>query len=44
VYDMVNRQPSERIRAEVARAALLAAEHRAQQLAKEKQRDDHCKP
>jgi hypothetical protein len=34
VYDLVNRQSSEARRLEVARAAKLAAEHRAAQLAK----------
>jgi len=34
VYDTVNRQGSEAKRAEVARAAALAAQYRAQQLAK----------
>lgn len=34
VYDVVNKQSSERARAEVARAALLAAQYRAGQLAK----------
>jgi hypothetical protein len=34
VYDAVNKQPDERTRLEVARAAYLAAQHRAAQLAK----------
>jgi hypothetical protein len=34
VYDLVNRQSSEAKRAEVARIARLAAEHRARALAK----------
>jgi hypothetical protein len=33
VYDTVNKQLDERTRTEVARAALLAAQHRAAQLA-----------
>jgi hypothetical protein len=40
VYDLVNRQQSERVRAEVSRAALLAAQHRAAQLAKKGQTND----
>jgi hypothetical protein len=34
VYDTVNRQQDERARLEVARAAFLAAQYRAQQLTK----------
>lgn len=34
VYDTVNRQQDERTRLEVARAAYLAAQHRAAQIAK----------
>ena len=34
IYDTVNRQQDERARLEVARAAFLAAQHRAAQLAK----------
>jgi hypothetical protein len=34
VYDTVNRQQDERTRLEVARAAYLAAQHRATQLAR----------
>lgn len=41
VYDMVNGQPNERTRAEVARAALLAAQYRAAQLAKKGQKHDN---
>jgi hypothetical protein len=32
VYDVIDRQPSERARTEVARCALLAVQHRAAQL------------
>ena len=46
VYDTVNQQSGERRRAEVARAALLAAQYRARQLArKEKnERDNRRSP
>ena len=40
VYDTVNRQQDERARLEVARAAFLAAQHRAAQLAKKGQTND----
>jgi hypothetical protein len=34
VYDLINAQPGEYVREQVARTALLAAEYRAQQLAR----------
>jgi hypothetical protein len=44
VYDTVNGQADERTRTEVARAALLAAQYRAAQLAKKGQSNDRRRP